>query len=123
MKKEALINAVQAMTKVIPLPPLPEAYSWIVVKVREFQDAGVLLFDGESGLRSRDVQRTIYDRLGVIVHAEPLWKRSLAERAIGEIKLRMAIHLDFQGNNVFCMEPYISERRPLFRITAEQVEG
>jgi hypothetical protein len=65
--------------------------------VREFQKVRTLLFDGESSLRSAAAQRDILNKLQIKVHAEPYWKRSLAERAIAEIKLRMAIHLDYNG--------------------------
>jgi hypothetical protein len=67
------------------------------MQVREFQKVRTLLFDGESGLRSATVQRDILKNIGIKVHAEPYWKRSLAEQMIREIKLRMAIHLDFNG--------------------------
>jgi hypothetical protein len=69
-----------------------------VLQVREFQKTRTLLFDGESALRSASVQRNILNTVGIKVHAEPFWKRSMAERAIAEVKLRMAIHLDFKGN-------------------------
>ena len=69
------------------------------MQVREFQKTRTLLFDGESALRSATVQRNILNTLNLKIHAEPFWKRSMAERSIREIKLRMAIHLDFKGNN------------------------
>ena len=69
----------------------------MVMQVREFQKIRTLLFDGESALRSSTIQREILNKLQITVHANPFWKRSMAERAIGEIKLRMAIHLDFNG--------------------------
>ena len=75
-------------------------YIKYLLKVREFQDTRTLLFDGESGLRSKSVQRDILKQLKITVHAEPLWKRAMAERAIREIKLRMAVHLDFEGNTL-----------------------
>jgi predicted acetyltransferase len=67
------------------------------MQVREFQKVKTLLFDGESSLRSPALQKEIKNKLQIKIHAEPYWKRSLAERAIGEIKIRMAIHLDFNG--------------------------
>ena len=67
------------------------------MQVREFQKIRTLLFDGESALRSPTVQRDILNKLKIKIHAEPFWKRSMAERAIGEIKIRMAIHLGFKG--------------------------
>jgi len=67
------------------------------MQVREFQKIKTLLFDGESALRSSAAQRDIKNKLGITVHADPYWKRSFAERAIYEIKLRMSIHLNFNG--------------------------
>ena len=58
------------------------------MQVREFQKVRTLLFDGESALRSPAVQKEILSKLKIKIHAEPYWKRSMAERAIGEIKLR-----------------------------------
>jgi hypothetical protein len=66
---------------------------------KDFQLVKTLLFDGESGIRSAKAQKQIYKELNIKVHAEPFYKRNMAERAIKEIKLRMAIHLDFQGKN------------------------
>jgi hypothetical protein len=68
-----------------------------MLQVREFQKVRTLLFDGESALRSPAVQKEIQNKLKIKIHADPYWKRSMAERAIGEIKLRTAIHLDFHG--------------------------
>jgi hypothetical protein len=56
----------------------------------------VLLFDGESGLRSKKTQNIIAEKFKIKVHAEPFYKRNMAERAIREIKLRMAILLDLE---------------------------
>ena len=42
-------------------------------------------------MRSPAVQKEILNKLKIKIHAEPYWKRSMAERAIGEIKLRTAI--------------------------------
>ncbi len=70
------------------------------MQVREFQKVRTLLFDGESALRSPAVQKEILSKLKIKIHAEPYWKRSMAERAIGEIKLRTAIHLDFHGTTL-----------------------
>ena len=68
------------------------------MQVREFQKVKTLLFDGESALRTPALQKENNNKLQIKIHAEPYWKRSLAERAIGELKIRMAIHLDFNGN-------------------------
>jgi len=64
---------------------------------RDFESTRTLLFDGESALRSRKAQNEIYDKLGITVRADAFFKRAIAERSIREIKLRMAIHLDFEG--------------------------
>jgi hypothetical protein len=56
----------------------------------------VLLFDGESELRSKKAQNMIADKFNIKVHAEAFYKRNMAERAIREIKLRMAILLDLE---------------------------
>jgi len=56
----------------------------------------VLLFDGESGLRSKKAQNIIADKFNIKVHAEAFYKRNMAERAIREIKLRMAVLLDLE---------------------------
>ncbi len=48
-------------------------------------------------MRSRKAQNEIYDKLGITVRADAFFKRAIAERSIREIKLRMAIHLDFEG--------------------------
>ena len=57
----------------------------------------VLLFDGESGLRSKKAQQIIYDKFKIKCHADPFFKRNMVERAIKEVKLRMAILLDIEG--------------------------
>lgn len=59
-----------------------------------------LLFDGESGLRSKQAQSTVYKLHGIKIHAEPFFKRNMAERAIKEIKLRTAILLDLKGKKI-----------------------
>ena len=56
-----------------------------------------VLFDGESALRSKKAQKEIADKLNITVHAEAYFKRSLAERAIREIKTCMTIHLKLLG--------------------------
>lgn len=105
LKNDTLINAVTALTKVNAHPPLLQlAFGFnifFLLQTREFKDMRTLLFDGESALRSQTVQRDIKNKLKVKIHAEPLWKRSMAERAIREIKLRMAVRLDFEGK--FCV--------------------
>jgi predicted acetyltransferase len=90
--------------------------------VREFQKIRTLLFDGESALRSAAAQRDIQNKLQIKVHAEPYWKRSLAERAIGEIKLRMAIHLDYNGKINLSSASLHKLNDLLFRISIKQME-
>jgi hypothetical protein len=59
-----------------------------------------ILFDGESALRSKVAQEKIKKALDITVYADPYWKRSLAERYIREVKLRMVILLDMKGKNL-----------------------
>ena len=95
------------------------------MQVREFQKIKTLLFDGESALRSSAAQRDIKNKLGITVHADPYWKRSFAERAIYEIKLRMAIHLDFKGKKNHPSPPNslsLQLNKNLFRLSLEQME-
>ena len=68
-------------------------------QTREFLNTRTLLFDGESALRSKTVQREIFDKLNIKIHAQAFWKRAMAERAIKEVKLRMAIRLDLEGRS------------------------
>ena len=63
---------------------------------KNFKLTTVLLFDGESGLRSKKTQSIIADKYNITVHAESFFKRNMAERAIKEVKLRMAIQLDLE---------------------------
>ena len=55
------------------------------------------MFDGESSLRSKKAQQIIYDKFKIKCHADPFFKRNMVERAIKEVKLRMAILLDIEG--------------------------
>ena len=55
------------------------------------------MFDGVSGLRSKKTQNEIYAQHRIKIHAEPFYKRNMAERAIKEIKLRMAIFCELDG--------------------------
>jgi hypothetical protein len=55
------------------------------------------LFDGEAGLRSQKAQSEIAKKYLIKVHAEPFFKRNMAERAIREIKLRLSIVLKLEG--------------------------
>ena len=67
---------------------------------KNFETTRQLLFDGESALKLKKVQEEIRKRFNIKIHAEPYWKRSFAERAILEVKLRMSIHLDLQGKKI-----------------------
>lgn len=64
---------------------------------KEFKNTKTILFDGESSLRSKSVQKIIFTNYGIKIHAEPFYKRNIAERAVKEIKLRMALLLDSIG--------------------------
>jgi hypothetical protein len=55
-----------------------------------------LLFDGETALRSKKVQHEILKKCNIKIHAEPYYKRNMAERAIKEVKLRIALLLDIE---------------------------
>lgn len=57
----------------------------------------VILFDGESGLRSATAQKTILEKFKIVLRADAYWKRPLAERYIREVKLRVAIALENRG--------------------------
>ncbi len=70
-------------------------------KEKEFKILKLLLFDGESGLRSKKVQKIILEKYNLKIHAEANYKRNQAERAIREIKLRMALFLNLKGNIKF----------------------
>jgi len=59
-----------------------------------------LLFDGESGLCSKQIQNDIYKKYKLKIHAEAYFKRNLVERMIKEIKIRLAIILSLEGNFV-----------------------
>lgn len=54
-----------------------------------------LLFDGESALSSKKNQALIKKKFNIRVFAEPRFKRVMAERAIREIKLRVALSLHY----------------------------
>ena len=55
------------------------------------------MFDDETGLRSQKTQKEIYTQYQIKIHAEPFYKRNMAERAIKEIKLRTAIFCELEG--------------------------
>lgn len=56
-----------------------------------------MLFDGESALASRHVQKQIQQRFNLKVYAQPYYKRNLAERFVKEFKLRIAVLLELEG--------------------------
>jgi hypothetical protein len=97
-RSSTLVEAVRCMLKVYT-PPLPffSENKLIGAQDKNFQSTRQILFDGESGLRSKTVQEEIKKLFDIKVYADPYWKRSFAERAILEVKLRMAVHLDFEG--------------------------
>ena len=65
---------------------------------RDFKMTAKLLFDGEVALTSKKAQKEIHSKFNIVVHAEPFFKRLMAERAIKEIKLRMRILLNLKSN-------------------------
>jgi hypothetical protein len=66
-----------------------------------------LLFDGETALRSKKVQNEIFKKCNLKIHAEPYYKRNMAERAIKEIKLRMALLLDMEKKPLTKWKEYL----------------
>lgn len=59
-----------------------------------------MLFDGETSLRSQKIKNLIKQQHGLRIHAEPYFKRNIAERAVKEIKLRTVILLDLKGKKL-----------------------
>lgn len=76
-KSETLISALEAM-----------------MKDKQFRLVKTLLFDGESGLKSKSAQKSILEKFQLKVHAEAGYKRTMVERTIREIKLRIALALE-----------------------------
>ena len=72
---------------------------YFTVQDKNFKSTRRLLFDGESALKGKAAQNKIFEALNLKVDAQPYFKRSLAERGILELKLRMAIHLNFLGGS------------------------
>lgn len=75
----------------------------MLLQDRGFETTRTILFDGEAALRSQKAKDEIYNTLGILVRADVFFKRSMAERLVREIKLRMSIHLDFEGSTVIMM--------------------
>jgi hypothetical protein len=67
------------------------------VQDKHFSRTANILFDGEAGLSSTKSQKEIFDRFGVRVYADAGRHRYMAERAIKEIKIRLSIALDMNG--------------------------
>lgn len=61
---------------------------------KHFSLTKTILFDGESSLRSKQAQKIIKTQLNVTVFADPYFKRLMAERAVREVKVRMAVRLN-----------------------------
>lgn len=80
-----------------------------MLKDKYFKLTNTLLFDGESGLRSAKSQNILYDRFKLNVHAESIYKRNMIERAIREIKLRLALILDQRKEPLKNWKNYLSE--------------
>lgn len=70
-------------------------------KEKEFKLCRTLLFDGESGLRSKKTQQEIFKKFQIKVYADPFYKRYFAERAVREIKLRMGLYCSLKGTTNF----------------------
>lgn len=90
----------------------------------------MLLFDGESGLRSRKTQKIIADNFNIKIHAEPFFKRNMAERAIREIKLRMAIYLDLEQkpltkwrDNLDTIVNIINQNKPQYKSVMQMLKA
>lgn len=64
-----------------------------------FAFTNTILFDGESALRSVKAKKKIKEKLGIVLHSDPFFKRNLAERGIREFKTRLSIHLQMEGKN------------------------
>ena len=67
------------------------------------------MFDGETSLRSTAVQARIKKELNINVQAKAFYKRNLAERAIREIKLRMALLLSFKQQSLKYWNDYLPQ--------------
>jgi len=72
----------------------------LMKKEKSFRYIHTLLFDGESGLRSKKIQNIILEKFNLTIHAESHYKRNLAERMVREIKLRTSILLNLKGQSL-----------------------
>lgn len=75
-------------------------YSPEFFQQKEFKLTRTLLFDGESGLKSKKAQQEIYAKFQIKVHAQPYFKRNTVERFVKEIKLRSAILCELKGMKI-----------------------
>lgn len=99
LKTPTLIKAIEAMTKVLrPIShkTLKNA-EFFSFQDKWFKLTRTLLFDGESGLASKEAQNKIANKYNIKVRAEPHYKRNMAERCIRELKLRTALLLELEG--------------------------
>ena len=77
------------------------------------------MFDGESALRSKNAQREIRQQCGLKIHAEPHYKRNMAERAVKEVKLRLAIVMDLDNVSLNKWKNYLDRVVTLINIHHE----
>lgn len=97
----------------------------LMLKDKAFGRTATLLFDGESGLNSKKTQKEIYDKFRLKIYATPFFKRNHAERAIKEIKLRLAIAMDLKGKQVEkrqCKVNFFNKVYVFFRSTSHALE-
>jgi|694.fasta_scaffold73994_3 hypothetical protein len=98
-KMETLILAIGKMLKVRDFFLSARMATTILIRKTNVQDHNfrhgrVLLFDGESGLKSKKAQQILYDKYKLVVHADSGVKRGMAERAIkGKIRNHFLICL------------------------------
>ncbi len=87
LKSDTLFKAVK--NNVYGTPPLslvlPTDLKWC--RCANFKKVRTLRFDSESALRSLVVKKENSFLKKIKVHAEPYWKKSMAERTIAEIKI------------------------------------
>jgi hypothetical protein len=68
---------------------------------KDFKLTTVLLFDSESGLRSKKAQSIIAEKYNITVRAEAFYKRNMAERAIKEkINLEQLFNSIWKNNRL-----------------------
>lgn len=84
-KSEEMMRAIRLMLQVrffLSITSMKKTLNTFFLQDKHFGVTKKLLFDGESALASPVLKKKIYDELGIYVHAEPGYHRSLAERAV-----------------------------------------